>query len=679
MEAHTTNLGDSEESDDLLTKLSKQEKDKLIKLALTRISIFKELKRQLSNITNVLIGDIERMHTSSIKEINYLEKSLIKLIGKDKYNADELIKINHIFLLEIIIPTIDHHVLLSHNYKVIYDLLQFQFEPINSDDYLQRMNSIKKNICGGLNLILRSQDKSFYATGGTDGVIRTWDKEGNVKDAFFYGQNEIIALTLSADGNYLVSISDNQKLIIINLESPDTSLKFNLKFIFKRFAKGPIYKDILDKKLIVSISASNRYVLIYKILLIDIKKNTHIFFDSDTCISTIRQIGNKDYFLISSDGMDIVRCNFLNNTSEYDLYIKSDKDPQFSRNSKYIIGIDKLNQKFIVSKINLSVTQDCINKDREVIGKEFVFSKNYNKLKIRDVVYNEDIFYSENYKYAIYLVAETAYLWSTIKNEVCKEIKIGKNQKILGLSHNILFIATKYDELICWNLKTSKIKTLTIVIDFDTVQGASISKDFKFILIFDYLFHIIIEIETYKKKLLKHSTWIWFSDTYPITSPSMMLRHFFLNGHLFINIHFQSKNYTTYYLDIERDYKTHYDYKECSFYTRASNERYLYLICRKVTDEPINEFYNARDRFEKTSCIEYFDFKVYRHSFFILDQHFKDTRDIEINIEKITDEWEKIEILNNMRKVILTSMNHYKMTSEYYQLDMIHRCNNYKY
>ena len=476
MEVTLKNLEKIIKPDENLTKLSKIDKYNLKSLVMERISVIKKCKKNLYIKTRILINKIENLLSSSLKEMDNFIISWLKLIKKEKYNTEELLRIKKINSIKLIASPVNQFFDLD---EIIKSYLEKPFicKPIYKDNFEVKWNQFKKFNVAKITRVLRSQDGSFYVTGGTDGVVRIWDKKGNMKDSYYYEQAEISALTLSADRQYLVFGSKDGYVVIINLKSPDDA-----HGIFR----------CNEKIKSVSISAYSQYVIsgtFDAIVLLDILSlNFKVLNNFNGSMCFFRQIGNLEYFLGSQDEkIFIFKCGLSSGCIKTLKNIDMDKCPVFSKCGKYAVvsqsDYDSEN-KILVFKLNLSANESYLNKDKEVVGVKVRKSNALKKLKIEHKRIVEEVFITENFKFIVFLSARNICVWSTYDKRILYSRTLGIFQKILGLSHGIVFIEIDQHSVLSWDLTKNKIKDITNMCKTkETKLSASVSKDLLFILI----------------------------------------------------------------------------------------------------------------------------------------------------------------------------------------------------
>ena len=458
------------DSDQSLTFFSKQENDYLKTLALERIAELKKCKNTLITKSKMLISSIEELLASSLQRMNRHLSFLSSLLSKQGYTIEEISKINKIKKIKLVAIPVNQFTDIGGIFQY-FNQRPYRYKPIYNDDFEVKLKDFKNHNYGKIEIILKSPDNSFYVTGGTDGVIRIWDTNGNIKNSFYYEQQGITALALSADKEYLVSGSYDLSVKIIKLKYPDKIIgEFSH---LKEHRSTYVNYDFPDKKGVISvlISAKNQFVISkanYEIIVLDLRNMIYKKFNClDVKVTSIRHSGNQEYIIVNDfRNISIINCNLQSLPKNFKQIANSNLSILgFSKSGKYAISsISSRNYDSCIKVIKLKFPYiwDFENKEKETIGVKIKKLYGYKKLRIEEDKLVQEIFVSENFKYFAFRNCKNIYIWSTKQNRVFNSLKLKKYQKVTGLSHGILFIDIGGCRVLGWNITKKKTWIITV-------------------------------------------------------------------------------------------------------------------------------------------------------------------------------------------------------------------------
>ena len=364
--------------------MNKQEKENLRMLILDRISEINKSKASLINRKMTLTSQIEKLLESSLQRIDSYIACWNSLLIKEDFTNDDILKTNKIKTLKLVALPMNEFINIDEIIE-FFNQKPFKYKAIYKDDFRDNFLEFKKANYGKFSKILKSQDNSFYVTGGIDGIIRTWDINGNLKDNYYYDQKEITSLALSDDRQYLASGSLDGSVNIIILKFPNNPVG-----VYQHRCKSNL--RLKEKVSSVSISDKSKFVISgtdKEIVILGLEYKIYKKLDVYGFYCSIRQVGNKEFIIGTKFNLiSIFNCNFSSPFKNFPgIEFYKSFSLIHSKSGKYAVCrvvMDEENSercKINVLKLNIPVVGVPENKEKEAIGVDINKIFGYKKLK----------------------------------------------------------------------------------------------------------------------------------------------------------------------------------------------------------------------------------------------------------------------------------------------------------
>lgn len=385
-------------------KISEQEKETLRKLLFNRIIELKKCKQSLITQTKILINQIQDLFNKNLNRLNMFIDGWNDLLIKTEYNEEEIWRIGQINNIKIVAVNYSWFFDLK-DIKNIYGMDPFSIRPVTKEDLDKQFKDFQMNNMSRISMILASRHRSHIVTGGIDGVVRIWDKKGNMEDIYGMHDTKITSLTLSADEQFIVSGSKCGTIALTDLKNKKITTVYN--YHGKKIKKANISSN---NQFIISACSETLYVCD------NLNKIICGKFNTNNNIANIFQADNCEYFIIKNTYLHIMNFNCLSvDKAPWNVEFDEGQDFALTVSGKYILIVEEYECEFMVFKINAKV-EGGMRKGNQTIGTKFKKSYLGKRLKLQNRIFVEKVLISDDFKYIAIFCDIEVFIWSVYWN-----------------------------------------------------------------------------------------------------------------------------------------------------------------------------------------------------------------------------------------------------------------------
>lgn len=443
-----------------LKKLSTKETEDLKTSILKRIAVIKQCKTSLISQTKALIREIENLSQQSLNDLEKYIKTWHDLLNKHEYTNQDLSIIRKLNSLNLVANE-KREIFLLDEINELYNKQFYSIKPNYSEAYDKKWENFLKHCGKKINRVLWAKDKGLIVTGGVDGVIRFWDRKGEVCSVFCFGQKKITALCLSSDGRLVVSGSITGN--VSSCSTTDTSATYSHSFHKKKVAS-------------VSVSSNNQFIISgdkENVIVCDLFSRTaKFFFDVNGKLPNIRKIDGQDYFLIkSSSKLKVFNFRF---EAVFQIGLKKDFEEspaKFSQSGQFV-AVKDLNERVYVYKLRLTGKNEVRKEFNEYFSVNAKDSYVVGRLRNKENFGIEKLWISQDFKYFAFQVGKVVRIWSTGDGKVIADRILKKYQTVVALCYEVLYVDgdEKYKgKVFGWNFLSNTFKQKGELLD-ETIE-----------------------------------------------------------------------------------------------------------------------------------------------------------------------------------------------------------------